>query len=558
MSNEMKAYVDAVTFNNHSIIELEPDSIVVFVGPNNAGKSQVLRDIYGLIDENYNGVVANTVSFQMPPKESFIQLLDDIAIRGMNDGPAYTGLGFSINGFALQNYDGVKSIAQKAIRSALFVHLDTAARLSICEPPARSDYDQPRMHPIMLAAFDDSICDSLSSAFNKAFGEEISPNLFSGARVPLCIGPRIVAPGNLSQAEIAMFFNERYREYQQAHKQGDGMRSFLGVLLYLAIDYYKGLFIDEPEAFLHPPQAAILGAEIAESSSGKQVFLATHSKELLGGLLSVDPSRVKVVRITRDGNRNSISILDNDDVSALSATTLLKYSDVVNSLFHESVVLCESDADCKFYSTVASHLRNEGSISAWPLFLPTGGKDRVKQYVELLNRLGISVKAVVDIDMLANVGEFKKLVCQSGGSWDALKDDYERFSADLAIPQRQITVDYFTQEIKRILSGGEASYLSDGQVDEIKQLLPKESKWSALKRNGMVCLKGEQLLRFNRIDDALRAIGIHLVRVGELECFVREVAGHGPSWVNDVLEEYPNLDADVYKGVREFVQEWLD
>ena len=44
-----------------------------------------------------------------------------------------------------------------------------------------------------------------------------------------------------------------------------------------------------------------------------------------------------------------------------------------------------------------------------------------------------------------------------------------------------------------------------------------------------------------------------IVPVGELECFVKEVGGHGPDWANDVLEKYPDLDNEVYKGITEFV-----
>ncbi|MGW3149098.1 AAA family ATPase [Streptomyces sp. NPDC001177] len=42
-------------------------------------------------------------------------------------------------------------------------------------------------------------------------------------------------------------------------QQGDGMRSLLGLLVPLVTSLYPIVFIDEPEAFLHPPQATALG-----------------------------------------------------------------------------------------------------------------------------------------------------------------------------------------------------------------------------------------------------------------------------------------------------------
>lgn len=45
-----------------------------------------------------------------------------------------------------------------------------------------------------------------------------------------------------------------------------------------------------------------------------------------------------------------------------------------------------------------------------------------------------------------------------------------------------------------------------------------------------------------------------MVPVGELECFIKDIGGHGPEWVNDVLEAYPNLDAPVYDSIKDFIR----
>ena len=47
MSNEKAGgYISKLTFNNGKELEIAANDIVVFVGPNNAGKSQSLKDIY--------------------------------------------------------------------------------------------------------------------------------------------------------------------------------------------------------------------------------------------------------------------------------------------------------------------------------------------------------------------------------------------------------------------------------------------------------------------------------------------------------------------------------
>lgn len=49
-------YVSQITLNTGDSISLSPDSILVFVGPNNVGKSQAIRDIYALASGNANGI----------------------------------------------------------------------------------------------------------------------------------------------------------------------------------------------------------------------------------------------------------------------------------------------------------------------------------------------------------------------------------------------------------------------------------------------------------------------------------------------------------------------
>lgn len=47
---KMGGYISKLVFNNGLEISIKENDIVVFVGPNNAGKSQSLKDIYELCD----------------------------------------------------------------------------------------------------------------------------------------------------------------------------------------------------------------------------------------------------------------------------------------------------------------------------------------------------------------------------------------------------------------------------------------------------------------------------------------------------------------------------
>ena len=65
---------------------------------------------------------------------------------------------------------------------------------------------------------------------------------------------------------------------------------------------------------------------------------------------------------------------------------------------------------------------------------------------------------------------------------------------------------------------------------------------------------GDATNAFRRLDNTLKAAGIYIVPVGELECFIKEVGGHGPEWSNAVLEQYPDLNDEVYSNIRNFIQ----
>lgn len=54
-----------------------------------------------------------------------------------------------------------------------------------------------------------------------------------------------------------------------------------------------------------------------------------------------------------------------------------------------------------------------------------------------------------------------------------------------------------------------------------------------------------------------KANHIYMVPVGELEGFVKEVGKHGPHWVNEVLEKYPDLTDEVYSNAKSFVADVL-
>jgi predicted ATPase len=71
-----------------------------------------------------------------------------------------------------------------------------------------------------------------------------------------------------------------FQQYPMLDEQGDGMRSAAAVLIALEAVHRPVTLIDEPEAFLHPPQARALGRHLGTHPGGRQIVISTHSTDL--------------------------------------------------------------------------------------------------------------------------------------------------------------------------------------------------------------------------------------------------------------------------------------
>ena len=109
--------------------------------------------------------------------------------------------------------------------------------------------------------------------------------------------------------------------------------------------------------------------------------------------------------------------------------------------------------------------------------------------------------------------------------------------------------------IEKICKQTNNEYLSNNEIKEIKTSISTISKWDEIKKRGVSALSaGDSTQEYKKMDSVLKKEGIFIVPVGELECFIKDVGGHGPEWTNTVLEKFPDLDDDVYKEIKDFVK----
>ena len=549
-------YISRIIFNSGHQLDVAENDIVIFVGPNNAGKSQSLKDIYQLSSKRMPTIVISDIEIQKYNSPISDMLKQIATSQEHGDYVSYSVLGKKMTIFDNTDDDFLRKQNFDEFRDLFIANLDTAARLTICIPPQNIRRDASKTHPIHYAAFDSKYRKWLSDNFKKAFHIELTPNTQYGATIPLCIGQPIRFREEFEDEQSRL---ERYADilsgYKQVQNQGDGIKSFTGILLYLMLDYYNTYLIDEPESFLHPPQARIMGRIIGQTlAAGQQAFISTHSEEIIKGLLEVCPERIKIVRITRNKDVNDFSILNNEAFSKVWDDPLLRYSNIMSSLFHGTVVLCESDSDCRMYSIIENHIKQKDQTYSEVLFIHCGGKHRMAKIVTALRVLKINVKLIVDIDVLNDETVFRSIVEAFDIDYSIMQSDYNNIVSNLHSSKEHINRNISKAAINQILDGSTNPELSKSELKEIREIISTISKWDGIKKSGVSAFPaGNASASFRRIDQLLKENGIFIVPVGELECFIKDIGGHGPDWVNRVIETYTNLDDKIYLPITEFI-----
>ncbi len=515
VKNKIDAYISKLIFNNGKSIKVKQDDIVVFVGANNAGKSQSLKDIYTLSSNKSPTIVVFDIEITKSC-ESLQPFLQSIS-NGDDQGKYMT---YSVLGKTIAYTKDCSDIKFSRdlyygdFRDFFVVNLDTVARLGICNPPQNISRNATKQHPIHYAAFDGKFRRWLSDNFKKAFGIEVTPNTQYGATVPLCIGDSVKL---IDQYEDEQQRLEAYAEilytYKQVQNQGDGIKSFTGILLYLMLDYYRTYLIDEPESFLHAPQARIMGRIIGETlTSNQQAFICTHSEEIIKGLLEVCPERIKLVRITRKDDTNDLSILSNNEITNVWNDPLLKYSNILSSLFHNVVVLCESDSDCKMYSIVDNFIKQAEGKYSETLFIHCGGKHRMARISSSLRALDIDIRLIADIDILNDETIFKNIVEAYDINWSDLQRDYNILASNLHSSKEKINRNEAKTIINNILDSSYKSELTSIEIRKVCSAVKVTSKWEALKDCGISAIpSGDATNSYINLTQSLQKRGIYIV-----------------------------------------------
>jgi hypothetical protein len=403
----------------------------------------------------------------------------------------------------------------------------------------RGNIADPPFHPLHHLQDDPKLARDFSDVSERIFRQPLTLDRLSGNTYLRVGAPTVEAPRiNAVTAE----YREALTGLPLLEQQGDGMKSLLGLLLPVMTAVFPVVVIDEPEAFLHPPQALELGRALAALARdrGIQVILATHDRNLITGLLDAD-APVSVLRLDRQDDRTTAWQLAPDDIRELWTDPVMRYSNVLDGLFHRVVVVAEADPDCRFYAAALDSANAASPLAIPPSeihFVPANGKDGMPKIVKALLAVHVRVVASPDLDLLDDAGKVRKLVEAFDGDWQPLQGDYEAATAAFRAEDAGATCGDVLNAVEAALLPMSTEPWTAEARDKLKpHLRTSRSKWKELKRFGTAAFSGQAAARAEALLDALETMGICCMRAGELERMAPTLGVRkGASWLPAALE----------------------
>jgi len=559
-----------------SLGTIDSSGLTLIVGPNSAGKSQLLRDIaLRLAGEPRQLVVAEEVRLKYLPYAELLGLLvekgfvaeveDDAGTKHLRPLTTYAGSGQPAQQIPLHQLQSWYSTSQgtqntfkrrdeyvgylgRFLVTALF--LDT--RLTALNQTGLIDFlSQPPQHDLQALYMNDEARQELFEEIQASFGKAVWPDISRGTGVCL----RVSDEGDIpSPAE--RLSPRRMAEFRTIETEGDGLKSYVATCVALLLGRRPVCIVDEPELCLHPPQAYNLGRFIGRfgSSLEGETFVATHSSHILRGVIQSAP-RIRIIRMTRfEGGFRAHSVSADVLQDALTKPTVRAES-VLDGIFAQAVAVVEADSDRTVYQAVWETLDRETRLDLH--FTTVGGVGGIADTCKLYRTLKIPIAVIADLDIVADPERVRR-VLEALGHPDAgrLRDEASRV-AELI---RELPPTISEAETRALIIEVVPSTLSwqngdDGEVrTRLRRIANRLDRMRRLKVPAEEPMPEELSVALATLLGKLRAAGLYVVPVGELEGWLSEL-GVGASrhnkwaWANEaaaLVREVGRQEHDVW------------
>lgn len=547
---------------------ISTSGLILIVGPNSSGKTQLLKDIHAsLLGQPRNLVVAQEVTVSKPSsfdelvecleREGYIrrqlnsQGVEMLKVRTVPLGGSSPGLQAEIDFGNVKSWFGNFKEGQVNHQSQSFLSLFGAMlstalflanRLTATNHTGNYDYETaPPTNDLQALYFNSIAKDELTKAVRETFGRGIWVDPTRGNI--LCF--RLTDGPDLPSAEDRLR-PDRVTQYRVIDEEGDGLRSFVAICMALALSRRPVCLIDEPETCLHPPQAYALGRIIGRQAvkPSSTTLVATHSSHVLRGVIQ-QTRDLQIVRLTRVAGQFRAHLVDSGLLRKATEKPMVRTEAIFDGLFADGVVIVESDGDRAVYQAVWESLAQELRLDL--LFVPVNGKGAMADVAEFFRTLQIPVAIIPDLDLIRDDGVIPKLLAAMSADHTVIRDIQEecRVTAEAIrkVPPT-ITPSEVEQELRRIETLPKVWLDNDDErlMRQCRGLANRLDRMRRLKPGGISAFESEHPAIAGQLE-ALRQkfwqAGVFIVPVGELESWLPE----------DFMKDGPS---------KERKQEWAD
>jgi predicted ATPase len=525
-------------------IALNASGVTLVVGGNNAGKSTLLKQVYGQITSHW--------ADRGTSSPRLLTLMELVTAGTKADIFAWLASGGHVdNGAIVRNGISIRPALVDVVwnESRAEGRLDSLGRVLTLAPNARTrfgavaavsrrpDVADPPMSDQHYFEDDPALMAELDEYTKDIFGVGLTLDPLSGNLTFRFGHVTIEAP---KVDNISPEYRQAVAELTPLDQQGDGISSTLGLLIPLLAGRRPITFVDEPEAYLHPPQAFKLGQIVARLAERHriQVIIATHDRNFVAGVLAHRGISPTVVRLERHNNVAAAYAVDPEQLRDIWSSALLRHSNILDGLFHRAVVIAEQERDCVFYQAAleaAGPLPGD-VLPSDILFISSHGKGGIPELASILASAHVPVVAAVDIDALREKPALQKIVKSVGGSWtDGLDRDFTAATADLRVARKPLTRQQVLGAIASVLKEDPTSIYDAETQRAVKVALSVDDPWSRPKQHGLSAFVGNRPAA-ERLLSGLAEQGVVLVPVGELERFAPALGvKKGKNWLPAAL-----------------------
>jgi hypothetical protein len=576
--------ISELTFNDGTKVPVEDP--IVFVGPNNSGKTRALKDIIALGLADNRGVLV-VKEFTIPIPTSFEEFLryckldmhleenGNFATRTLSatlDQEVHQAWGQSWRQDFERTFHQANNRSQwltSVFGNHLFAFIKTDRRLRMSNQSASGSHQNQAANLLqMFYNMDRNIELELRAKIKEAFACEITLDFTVPQRLTIRVGKDFSKlPQDPRDARSVLTSEEKLDD------QGDGIRSYGGMMICLQVLKRSVFLIDEPEAFLHPPQAFRIGELISDQfKTGKQLVIATHSSDVLSGILA-SKSKTTIIRIDRIGTRNTFRVLSQERLVALVTDPLLNSARIFDGLFYPGVVVVEADSDARFYHTVSKKLQSSAEF----YFVNADNKQTIPKVIMPYREMGVRCVGVVDFDVLNDEKEFAAQLQGfgiTGKNYQSalaickeIRSHIEKGPPEIRFQRLEEGVSELSalvQQVRTVQHGSpdDENRAKDRAVAQARPKLEKlkaeTSAWHELKKKGREALPDQLKKRFDELSNICGGAGLFINPCGELESSLAE---YGIHWTNDkrdwivrALTLLPSLEVDASKHPWKFIE----